>query len=137
MWSSRGVDVTMPARELYISGENNTLFFPRNLWPAGWIRSPVQWIVESSTRGCVSIFFVLIDLSSFFSAFVSAFCFLHSHSSFNFRGAVTNLLSIERRRAGVDLKKTDEPMSLSEGQRIMFAAMNVAKILCWAWRWAE
>lgn len=67
--------------------------------------------------------------------FLVGYCFAHSQDSF--RGAVNDVLDLERRRAGKNLGKIDEPMSLADGQRLLYGAIKVARILGWAWRWAE
>jgi len=47
------------------------------------------------------------------------------------------MIEIERRRAGKDLARIDDAMTLSDAQRVFFAGIHVMKVLGWAWRWAE
>ena len=64
-------------------------------------------------------------------------CYRHGGNCFNLRAKLEDMIEIERRRAGKDLDRAGDPMTLSDGQRIFFAAIQVMRILGWAWRWAE
>ena len=46
-------------------------------------------------------------------------------------------MEMEKRRAGQTLAKTNQPMKFSHAQRLLNAAIQVTRILGWAWRWAE
>lgn len=64
-------------------------------------------------------------------------CYRHGGNDFNLRAKLEDLIEIEKRRSGKDYSKAELPMTFSDASRLLNAAVQVVRILGWAWRWAE
>ncbi|KAL3922397.1 MAG: hypothetical protein SGILL_002227 [Bacillariaceae sp.] len=64
-------------------------------------------------------------------------CYVHGSNEHNLRARLEDLIEVEKRRAGKQLTRSENPMRFADGSRILHNAILVMKILGWSWRWAE
>lgn len=64
-------------------------------------------------------------------------CYAHGSNENNLRARLEDLIETEKKRAGKDFSRANNPMKFSDGSKLLHGAITVMRILGWAWRWAE
>jgi len=72
-----------------------------------------------------------------YSITVAEKCYKHGGNEFNLRARLEDLIELEVKRAGKELRNQDLSMTFSDAARLHNASILVMRILGWAWRWTE
>lgn len=98
-------------------------------------------VIEKDQKCCGTYCSLLPDLSSslpnILFVWIAVMCYRHGGNEYNLRAHLEDLVEIEKRRAGKNFAKADNPMKFSDACRILHASIRVMRVLGWAWRWAE
>lgn len=64
-------------------------------------------------------------------------CYRHGSNAHNIRARLEDFLEIEHLRSGFNKDELSKPMTLKHPHLLIHSAMEVLRILGWAWRWSE